>query len=115
MKNLLVAALLFVFVPSWLLAGTSDVADAAMSKNAAAVRALIQQKANVNAAQADGTTALHWAALLGEDRLTERLIVNSDLNLRDEKYNSSPLGWAIHGCYNSPAGNRGKQHEVAAC
>jgi len=61
-----------------------------------------------------GETALHWAALLGEDRLTERLIANSDLNLRDEKYNSSPLGWAIHGCYNSPAGNHGKQHEVAA-
>src|SRR6266702_2427304 len=33
-----------------------------MTKNAAAVRALIQQKANVNAPQADGTTALHWAA-----------------------------------------------------
>src|SRR5215469_3992261 len=61
-----------------------------------------------------GETALHWAALLGEDRLAERLIPGSDLNLEDEKYRSPPLGWAIHGCYNSPAGNQGRQREVAA-
>jgi len=56
------AAVLCVLLPLSSFAGTSDVADAAMNKNAAAVRALIQQKANVNAPQADGTTALHWAA-----------------------------------------------------
>lgn len=61
-----------------------------------------------------GETALHWAALLGEDRLAGRLIEGSDLNLKDEKYNSPPLGWAIHGCYNPPAGNQGRQREVAA-
>jgi hypothetical protein len=61
-----------------------------------------------------GETALHWAALLGEDRLAGRLIEGSDLNLKDEKYNSPPLGWAIHGCYNPPAGNHGKQREVVA-
>jgi ankyrin repeat protein len=61
-----------------------------------------------------GETALHWAALLGEDRLAERLIQGADLNLKDEKYQSSPLGWAIYGCYNPPAGNQGKQREVAA-
>src|SRR5881397_1148056 len=56
------AIFLCAFVPFWSFAGTADIADAAMSKNANAVRALIQQKANVNAPQADGTTALHWAA-----------------------------------------------------
>jgi hypothetical protein len=61
-----------------------------------------------------GETALHWAAFLGEFRLTARLIPGSDLNLRDEKYNSPPLGWAIHGCYNPPAGNQGRQREVAS-
>jgi hypothetical protein len=61
-----------------------------------------------------GETALHWAALLGEDRLAERLIPGSDLNLKDEKYRSPPLGWAIHGCYNPPAGNQGRQRKVAA-
>jgi hypothetical protein len=61
-----------------------------------------------------GETALHWAALLGEDRLARRLIEGSDLNLKDGKYNSPPLGWAIHGCYNPPAGNQGRQREVVA-
>jgi hypothetical protein len=57
-------------------------------------------------------TALHWAALLGEDRLVARLIPGSDLNLKDEKYNSPPLGWAIHGWSNPPAGNCGRQRDV---
>lgn len=61
-----------------------------------------------------GETALHWAAMLGEDRLIARLIPGSDLDLKDEKYNSSPLGWAIHGCCNPPAGNHGRQREVVA-
>lgn len=61
-----------------------------------------------------GETALHWAALLGEYRLAERLIGGSNLDLKDEKYNSTPLGWAVYGRYNSPAGTQGKQCEVAA-
>jgi ankyrin repeat protein len=43
-------------------AGSSPVADAAMKGDVAAVKALIQQKADVNAPQADGATALQWAA-----------------------------------------------------
>jgi hypothetical protein len=61
-----------------------------------------------------GETALHWAALLGEYRLAERLIPGSGVNLKDEKYNSSPLGWAVHGRYDPPAGNQGRHSEVAA-
>jgi uncharacterized protein len=59
-----------------------------------------------------GETALHWAALLGEDRLAERLIENLDPNLKDKKYKSSSLGWAVHGWCNPPAGNHGRQLEV---
>lgn len=58
-----------------------------------------------------GETALHWAALLGEDRLAGKLIRGADLNLRDERYKSTPLGWAIHGWGDPPAGNRGRQRE----
>src|SRR5882672_34539 len=47
---------------SGLAATSSDVADAVMKKNPEALRSLLAQKAAVNAAQADGTTALHWAA-----------------------------------------------------
>jgi len=61
-----------------------------------------------------GETALHWAALLGEDRLVARLIPGSDLDLKDEKYTSPPLGWAIHGWSDPPAGNHGQQREVVA-
>jgi hypothetical protein len=61
-----------------------------------------------------GETALHWAAMLGEDRLVSELIRGSNVNLKDEKYNSPPLGWAIHGLCDAPAGNHDRQREVAA-
>jgi len=60
-----------------------------------------------------GETALHWAALLGENRLAARLISATNVNLRDAKYDSSPLGWAVHGWCNPPAGNQAHQREVA--
>jgi ankyrin repeat protein len=43
-------------------APSSPVADAAMKGDVAAVKSLIQQKADVNAPQPDGATALQWAA-----------------------------------------------------
>ena len=61
-----------------------------------------------------GETALHWAAMLGEDRLAQRLIPLSEIDLNDQKYHSSPLGWAVHGCDNPGAGNQGRQCEVAS-
>ena len=53
----------------------SPVADAAMAKDAATVRQLLRSGADANAAQGDGMTALHWAALQGEAALAEMLIV----------------------------------------
>src|SRR4051812_45400612 len=44
----------------------SRVADAAMRGDTAAVRALIRQRLDVNSAQGDGMTALHWAASHGD-------------------------------------------------
>jgi len=57
-------------------AGKSDVADAAMRGDRPAVRALIQQKADVNAPQVDGATALHWAIYRDDDELVDLLIRN---------------------------------------
>jgi len=57
-------------------AAASDVADAVMNGNKAAVRTLLQQKANVNAAQVDGTTALHWA-VQGNDLETADLLIRA--------------------------------------
>jgi ankyrin repeat protein len=55
-------------------AGKSDVADAAMRGDKAAVRKLIAAKADVNAAQADGATALHWAVYHADRALVTELI-----------------------------------------
>jgi uncharacterized protein len=64
-----------VLLPISLLgAAASDLADAVMNGNKAAVRALLQQKANVNAAQVDGTTALHWAVQANDLETADLLI-----------------------------------------
>ena len=51
-----------------------SVAKAAASRDLAAVRALLKQGADVNAAQGDGMTALHWAATLGDPSLAQMLL-----------------------------------------
>jgi ankyrin repeat protein len=56
------AGLLVVAPSSPAVAAGSDVADAAQRKDGAAVRALVAKRANIDAAQADGSTALLWAA-----------------------------------------------------
>src|SRR5262245_50072468 len=52
----------------------SAVADASMKGNKEAVRALLKQGADVNAAMPDGMTALHWAAVRGDAELAEMLL-----------------------------------------
>ncbi len=54
---------------------SSPVADAAMKGDAATVRSLVRQGADVNLAQADGMTALHWAALNGDLKTIDVLLV----------------------------------------
>ena len=43
------------------IAAESTVADAAMQGDWVRLRSLVTRKADVNQAQVDGTTALHWA------------------------------------------------------
>jgi ankyrin repeat protein len=52
----------------------APVADAAMRGDVDAVRALIKQGADVNAAQGDGMTALHWAAETGSIEIAQIVI-----------------------------------------
>ncbi|MEZ5287804.1 MAG: ankyrin repeat domain-containing protein [Vicinamibacterales bacterium] len=57
------------------------VADAARTGDREAVRRLLKDGADVNAAQGDGTTALHWAALTGDAELAQ-MLVTAGGNLR---------------------------------
>ena len=59
---------------AWLQAASAPVADAAMKRDTEAVRALLKNGADVNAAQGDGMTALHWAARNGDPELTQMLL-----------------------------------------
>ena len=61
-------------------AATSELADAAMRRNGEAVRSLLQRKADVNAPQIDGTTALHWAVRL-DDLDTADLLIRAGANV----------------------------------
>ena len=55
-------------------AAESPVADAAARGDRETVKALLKQAADVNAAQGDGMTALHWAAINGDAELAQMLI-----------------------------------------
>src|SRR5713226_3666561 len=56
----LIAALCTVMLAS--AAGDARLSQAAMQGNKEAVRGLLKQRVDVDGAQGDGTTALHWAA-----------------------------------------------------
>lgn len=55
-------------------AGDTRLADAAQQDDRAAVRDLLNQKADVNKAQGDGMTALHWAASNDDLELVQALL-----------------------------------------
>ena len=59
-----------------------------MRKDAAAVRALVKDGKDVNAAQGDGMTALHWAAMNGDAELDRHAA------LRRRERAAPPPGWA---------------------
>ena len=61
MRRTLLAILLLCCALPGFAAGRSDVADAVMRGDQHLLRTLLQQKADVNAPQIDGATALHWA------------------------------------------------------
>ena len=61
MRTIRLVVGLLLFGATAAAAATSEVADAAMRGDREAVRAALARKADVNAAQVDGTTALHWA------------------------------------------------------
>ena len=55
-------------------AATAEVADAAMRGDREALRAALGRRADVNAPQVDGTTALHWAVDRDDHEMVDALI-----------------------------------------
>ena len=72
----------------------ATLADAAERRDTALVRTLLEAKADVNAAQIDGTTALHWAAY-HDDAEMAALLVRAGANVNAvNRYGVPPLSLA---------------------
>jgi uncharacterized protein len=66
-------------------------ASAAKGGDAASVRALLEQRANPNDADADGTTALHWAVHAGDVELASTLLDAGASATAANRYGVPPL------------------------
>ena len=74
MRRILGFGVAAILSATGLFAAGSEVADAASKGNKEAVRALLLKKADVNAPQTDGTTALHWAVQADNLELADILL-----------------------------------------
>ena len=78
----------------------TPLADAAERLDGAAVRALLKQRVDINAAQIDGMTALHWAVYHDDREMTGEL-VRAGANVKvANRYGVTPLSLA---CVNGNA------------
>ena len=95
MNRLTVLGLALFVLPATAFAAGSDTADAVQKKDLGALRALVQRKADVNAAQPDGTTALHWAVVWNNEEAVGLLLrAGADVKARN-RYGATPLSEAV--------------------
>ena len=84
------AAILLLSLPAFA-AGGSPITKAVRSGDVAAVRALLKTTAAANAADADGTTALHWAADR-DDLAMAQMLVRAGANVKAaNRYGVTPI------------------------
>jgi ankyrin repeat protein len=75
---------MIAFILSWLLL-TTPLIDAVKQNDEAAVRALLQKHADVNAREGDGATALHWAVYADHEAIARVLVTaGADVNAAND-------------------------------
>ncbi len=91
-------SILVLGLAGWAVAAPADdavVANAAEQANAALVRTLIGDGADVNVRQVDGMSALHWA-VYHDDADTAKLLIDAGANVKSEnRYGIRPLWVAV--------------------
>src|SRR5258707_7204556 len=93
-KLLLTALLIALMAGISSQAADSQLADAAEKSDRSAIRTLLKQRADVNAPQADGMTALDWAVHL-DDLESAKLLLQSGANaVATNRYGVTPLSLA---------------------
>jgi len=75
-------------------AGDTRLADAAMKRDVATVRKLLDEKVDVNAPGADGTPALHWIVRVDDFDTAQRLIRAGADASKANRYGVTPLSLA---------------------
>ena len=96
----LLATVLGVGVPAAAVAQTTEaeqgvpLVEAVKAADSAAVRALLEQQVDVNGAEVDGTTALHWAAYQGDLDVAQLLLRAGARADARNRYAVTPLALA---------------------
>ncbi len=80
------------------------IVDRAHANDAAGVKLMMDLGFDPNVPGVDGVGCIYWAGFHGNADMMEALLrgsIKQPINEKDKNYNSSPLGWAIHGSMNS--------------
>src|SRR5258707_1044029 len=72
-------------------ANSDSLVEAARRGDVVAARALLQSQVDVNGASVDGTTALHWAAQLGDLDMVNLLLRRGATPNVENRYGVTPL------------------------
>jgi ankyrin repeat protein len=92
--NVCVSFAIWIVAATTRAAAPASVADAAENNDADAVRVLVEEKADVNAPQADGMTALHWATYHDDLNQVKLLIEAGADAAAANRYGVTPLALA---------------------